>query len=541
VTATKATVEEISFVYLGNGSKGGLGQEDTGEPFVISEFLTDNSASYVNVGVDCTSIVVKKMPKEIVHKIDPKYYDRLGWVDTTLTEIFPETTITIVDDQYMQMGLIGLQEGKTYIVNWNGTRYECGCVRLSEGDISLLIIGNLSVLGMNDTGEPFVIADSIKEDGHMIVSASGDGDYIISIIEYTETIHKVDEKFLPFVVKDYDENVPISSKYIENRPCYNGMLKVDLNKLISGGAPVCTTIDPNRLPLNYIKVCEYMPCGNWVYDCEDDIGNQLGTMYMLVEEEYGWSFTDLDGTIMFGISKDAVANGEIIIDIGVPVLESGIYIGFLNNITMVNALPMIKTLDLDMISIGYDNLNNKPFGDYSNEHIVLYQWHDNTSMVATKWYNGETICEFDRLHWKVISINDIVGARLILSDGTEKVVAQSDIIKYEDGTEFWEVENTLLSIGNVRNDIIIGEFEYHVPSHTGLYVNNASGIDIVEIILPAKTKQIDKKYLPDTIPKIESAEVGQSLVVKSVDENGKPTEWETINSIKIDAQLSSSG
>lgn len=42
-------------------------------------------------------------------------------------------------------------------------------------------------------------------------------------------------------------------------------------------------------------------------------------------------------------------------------------------------------------------------------------------------------------------------------------------------------------------------------------------------------KTIDPKYLPTTVPVIQSAQVGQTIIVKSVDENGKPTAWETID------------
>lgn len=33
-------------------------------------------------------------------------------------------------------------------------------------------------------------------------------------------------------------------------------------------------------------------------------------------------------------------------------------------------------------------------------------------------------------------------------------------------------------------------------------------------------------FIPTTVPVIQSAQVGQTIIVKSVDENGKPTEWE---------------
>lgn len=44
-------------------------------------------------------------------------------------------------------------------------------------------------------------------------------------------------------------------------------------------------------------------------------------------------------------------------------------------------------------------------------------------------------------------------------------------------------------------------------------------------------KKIDKKFLPDDISgiNISAARVGQTIVVKAVDENGVPTEWEAVN------------
>lgn len=43
---------------------------------------------------------------------------------------------------------------------------------------------------------------------------------------------------------------------------------------------------------------------------------------------------------------------------------------------------------------------------------------------------------------------------------------------------------------------------------------------------------IDPKYLPTTVPVIQSASVGQTIVVKAVDEDGKPTEWEAVDTAK---------
>ena len=38
---------------------------------------------------------------------------------------------------------------------------------------------------------------------------------------------------------------------------------------------------------------------------------------------------------------------------------------------------------------------------------------------------------------------------------------------------------------------------------------------------------LDEKFIPSSVPKVHTATVGQTVVVKTVDENGKPTEWAT--------------
>ena len=42
-------------------------------------------------------------------------------------------------------------------------------------------------------------------------------------------------------------------------------------------------------------------------------------------------------------------------------------------------------------------------------------------------------------------------------------------------------------------------------------------------------KPLDEKYIPDTIPKVQSAAVGQTVIVDAIDENGKPIKWRAGN------------
>lgn len=76
---------------------------------------------------------------------------------------------------------------------------------------------------------------------------------------------------------------------------------------------------------------------------------------------------------------------------------------------------------------------------------------------------------------------------------------------------------------------------YSTPGNTPFYIDVDSGImcrlettlSIIKNI--SEGYPMDSSYLPSTVPVIPSAQVGQVIVVKAVDENNIPTEWETID------------
>lgn len=110
------------------------------------------------------------------------------------TVVFPETTLTVNDETGMLMAETDFTfEDKTYIVYWNGARYE------SKGMVGaggLTICGNLTIAGQagaSDTGEPFVIMTQ----GGMIAALSVNGETTITLKISTETVHQIDPKFVP--------------------------------------------------------------------------------------------------------------------------------------------------------------------------------------------------------------------------------------------------------------------------------------------------------------------------------------------------------
>ena len=102
--------------------------------------------------------------------------------------------------------------GKTYIVNWDGTEYECICFEFN----TILCLGNLSLAGAgDDTGEPFIYIrrpgdDPRGEFDTLDTSAT----HIISVKTIAETVTPIAEEFLPSEVNELimNSSTPGSTK-----------------------------------------------------------------------------------------------------------------------------------------------------------------------------------------------------------------------------------------------------------------------------------------------------------------------------------------
>ena len=58
----------------------------------------------------------------------------------------------------------------------------------------------------------------------------------------------------------------------------------------------------------------------------------------------------------------------------------------------------------------------------------------------------------------------------------------------------------------------------------------------LHITVPIETEvvhKLDEKFIPDSIPSVATAGVGQTIVVKAVDADGKPVEWEAVDMPEI--------
>ena len=115
-------------------------------------------------------------------------------VETVLVE---ESTVSFTGQGGLYMGELEstfkATVGETYKVSWDGTAYECTCVKFQNNPA----IGNLSIAGAgSDTGEPFLMA-VVNGQGIAIATADTSASHTFSISGIVPEVVKIDEKYLP--------------------------------------------------------------------------------------------------------------------------------------------------------------------------------------------------------------------------------------------------------------------------------------------------------------------------------------------------------
>ena len=113
-------------------------------------------------------------------------------VETVLVE---ESTVSFAAANGMYMGQLestfSATVGETYKVYWDGVAYECAGVKFKNATV----IGNLSIMGGSDTGEPFVIGPG--DSGIQIITVDAAASHTFSISGISAVVVKIDAKYLP--------------------------------------------------------------------------------------------------------------------------------------------------------------------------------------------------------------------------------------------------------------------------------------------------------------------------------------------------------
>ena len=128
--------------------------------------------------------------------------------------VFEFTKNTAFKSRYFEID----EEGKKYIVTFNGETYECISKRHVSADYIVYTIGNMNISdnGGEDTGEPFYYGFKQTIDGsagsYGFVRVREHGNYVMSIIGTDVELVKIPENLIPEIVSPALKNV---GKYVD--------------------------------------------------------------------------------------------------------------------------------------------------------------------------------------------------------------------------------------------------------------------------------------------------------------------------------------
>ena len=131
-----------------------------------------------------------------------RWEDRLAYVSVTETELMPEQTVAFSDSgegSYVAEAPVSfnLAEGAEYKVTFDGQQYDCVCKLYMH---SLPYIGNISAIGGDNTGEPFLFL--FNGESYAWISYDTNASHTIAVCGQVSTVHTIPEKFLPLAASN---------------------------------------------------------------------------------------------------------------------------------------------------------------------------------------------------------------------------------------------------------------------------------------------------------------------------------------------------
>ena len=198
----------------GIGNQAAIGGTDTGEPFMLGTDVDGTALLCVEL-TGATSATVSIMYEEVT-TIHPKYIpDGIGY--EIIESVLPSTSATYVEDgadKYFYINsALELINGQNYLVDLNGTVYNCTAKVF--GDIQMMVLGNLSLLGYEDADnsqEPFVLYMDAVATTYIYVEDPIPSSLTVSITHVG--IHCIPTKYLPDGIGYYNSEVILPLTYL---------------------------------------------------------------------------------------------------------------------------------------------------------------------------------------------------------------------------------------------------------------------------------------------------------------------------------------
>lgn len=486
-----------------------------------------------------TSSISAEIDGEIIHKINPKYYDRLAWEEND--NVF-ELTDNLDSWKIETNMTFNPKEGIEYEVQIDDNFYRSTARAFVWEGMPVTYIGNGALFeeGQESTEEPFLIGAAPTLNAQVIVLMDIEnpdefltGEHTIRI--FTKTPHKIDEKFLPYINPDWNENNTEAKGYIKNRPFYDGPIEIKTSTLLKEGAPFF-----NLHGYKMVKIMEYMEKTE-VDFLFDSLIFPFYTNPIRSEAElsdslsfYSWQINDVDVTYFVGISEEyaSSASPEKLAELGVEKLESGIY-GIcvdLPELTLdiTYIIPLDKKITEKNIQLSYNNLKDIPFGDIKEEKIdFFYSDLIGTAADLQMYWTDDDWIYYKRIHnFSFTKYEDLLGQKIFLKNGEVIEIKKENIqvflaensdqkiIKIADKI-FATLKNFIYPEDVKVNTVYDAQFLYG-----GIYSSLPSDDDetraIGMTISKPYTKQIDSKFLPIATSDLPGAVKTKTKTMKDV-------------------------
>lgn len=130
---------------------------------------------------------------------DKPFYEEIAEVELYRNDSLAFSLLNGEDYMALINESIDIISGETYRINWDGVDYTCVAFDMSTDIVPAVMVGNLAIAGMEDTGEPFLIQRMRDESTDICVMGSytSESSHSVTIYGSGNAVHTIDEKFIP--------------------------------------------------------------------------------------------------------------------------------------------------------------------------------------------------------------------------------------------------------------------------------------------------------------------------------------------------------
>ena len=488
---------------------------------------------------------------------DPRYvHGRTHWVEETLTALMPEQTMAFAEQYGVMITgspvTLDLVEGQFYTVNFDGVRYEVSAKSLQ----GTLVIGNASIVGVgDDSGEPFLYVSRTS----MWATTSTGTEHTIGVFTTSEVYHPLDEKFVPMIPEDKlpmipEDKLPPLPQMI-GRPGTGSGAEVfnATNNEASGSWSHAEGYQ--TIASGYVSHAEgFESKASGAHSHAEGTLTIASGAQQHVQGKY--NIDDTEGKYAHivgnGESEDARSNAHTVDWNGLGWFAGGLKVGGIGQDDSASVEVATKN---DIANI---DIPQQVQADYSVNDSLSKAYIANRP-----FYDGriKNYINIGSVVGNAITLDETTGYYYVNFNSSLNIQANTEYwYRFEDRNEegyttcrevFRKVSGLYIYykvIGNLKlaHDMYnfdgvadgseicdTGEIWCYVTggnTTSSRFISTQKRISIQRLAtLEGDIITLDTQYLPTTVPRTSTATVGQTIVVKTIDENGVPTEWEAVD------------